>query len=325
MNFLGKQFGRIGVLMGGVSSERDISLKSGKAVFEALTDEGLDVVALDISEREKSKVIAMIRDANIDLAFNVLHGEFGEDGEIQSLLDAIDMTYTGSGVEASRLSMNKILTQDLLKANGLSVPRHVVLSKKSPIDLKQLTVQLGGFPMVVKPDSEGSSIGVTLVHYPEKIESALEEAWRYSEYILIEEYIKGRELTVGILGQKALPVVEICPKDQFYDFGSKYTSGATDFIIPAGISQEVASQLQKAALETYNIIGCEGCSRIDFMLDQNQKHYILEINTIPGFTSTSLLPKAAQQAGINFNQLCLRLVEFAYGKKNEVNSKTSAH
>ncbi len=316
MDSIIRKYGRVGVLMGGCSSEREISLKSGQAVYEALCDEGCDAIALDIVEIKEEKIAAFIQQANINMAFIVLHGVLGEDGVIQSILENLNIPYTGSGVVASQRAFNKITTLDLFQAEGLNVPDYVVLSKKDSVDLDMIINQLKCFPMVVKPSCEGSSIGISIVKDRQELSVALELSWQYGDEILCEQYIDGRELTGGILDQQALPVIEICSHRHFFDFKAKYNKGMTDYIVPAELSTENTAELQNMALKAHRILGCEDFSRVDFMW-QEGKPYILEVNTIPGFTATSLLPQAAQAIGLSFNQLCLKLMELVYGKKEK--------
>lgn len=318
MTNINEQFGRIGVLMGGISSERNISLKSGKAIVEALLRQGFQVVPLDIVNGEEEKILYLLEIANIDVAFIALHGKLGEDGRIQSILEKANIPYTGSGVEASCLAINKAKTQNLFKKCGINVPSYIILIKNDQADVDEAFARLGAFPIIVKPACEGSSIGINLANTKEELNDALQMAWLYDDTVLLERYIEGRELTVGILGQETLPVVEICPKENFFDFKAKYTEGMTDYIVPAEIPDGVAIKLRQIALKAHQVLGCADFSRVDFMLDADQAYYVLEVNTIPGFTSTSLLPKAAREQGINFDQLCFKLVELAYGKKKEI-------
>jgi D-alanine-D-alanine ligase len=309
-----QRFGRIGVLMGGYSSERDISLKSGKAVSAALKESGCDVVAVDINEQDEKKILSALRDAHIDVAFIALHGQLGEDGRIQSILEQASIPYTGPGVKASALAFDKIKTQTLLKEHSIHVAPHLILNKGEQNIVSLIEKKLG-LPVVVKPPREGSSIGVTLVKEAKDLPAALELAWQYSPDILVEKFIKGRELTVGILGQDALPIVEISYTDEFFNFSAKYQTKTTNYIVPAPLSTCVSQDIRAIALAVHRILGCEDMSRIDFILGEDGHPYVLEVNTIPGFTSSSLLPKAALCNGISFNQLCLKLVDLAYGKK----------
>ena len=307
--------GRVGVLMGGYSSERPISLKSGTAVFEALKQSGCQVSALDITAEDENEISQLIGQAKIDVAFIALHGRLGEDGTIQAILEHLKIPYTGSGVKASQLALNKSLAQQIFQQNNLPVPKHVVLSPDDKSSAEQVINQLGGLPIVVKPTCEGSSIGVTVVRTPQQFSEALAAAFQYGPEVLIERFIEGKELTVGILGDEFLPVIEIRPKNPFFDFKAKYQSGMTEYIIPAQISEKVAQQVGQTALKAHRVLGCRDFSRVDVMLNGSGNFYILEINTIPGFTSTSLLPKAAKQAGLEFAQLCLLLIQMAYEKK----------
>lgn len=310
--------GRVGVLMGGASSEREISLQSGGAIVRALERLGFDVFPLDIVDHDQDKVSLLLQESNMELAFIALHGQLGEDGVIQSLLEQANIPYTGSGVDANRYAFNKVITQNLFKKNNISIPSYVTLSRGDLLDVKRVGDCVGDFPLIVKPAREGSSIGITLVEKRDQLDAALRNAWRYDDVALVEKYICGRELTVGILGVNALPVVEICPKERFFNFEAKYTKGKTKYIVPAPISDDMTQELQQVALRVHQLLGCADFSRVDFMVDTDDKHYVLEINTIPGFTSTSLLPKAAFEYGLTFDQLCYQLMEFAYGKKEKV-------
>lgn len=313
-----EQFGHIGVLMGGYSSEREISLRSGLAVYEALKRQGFSVSPLDIADKEEEKIAAFVSASRLDMAFIALHGHLGEDGTIQTILDRLHIPYTGSGPQASRLALNKALAQDIFQKNHIPVPPYVTLSCQEMSRHKSLMDEISFFPVVVKPAQEGSSIGVTLVAGAQTLEEAMRQAWQYGDRILIERYIQGKELTVGIVGQEALPVIEIRPRRPFFDFTAKYSSGLTDYIVPAPLTGEVSRALQKTALRAHRILGCEDLSRVDFMLAEDNTPYVLEVNTIPGFTATSLLPKAAKASGIDFDRLCVRLLELAYGKKKKV-------
>lgn len=307
-----KQLGRIGVLMGGPSSEREISLKSGKAVFEAFKQLGLDAAAIDIKTDTIEENINLIKSYDIDCAFLALHGRFGEDGQIQHILDSINLPYTGSGVEASKLAMDKVLSRKVFEANGLTVPRYKVFERTS--FLARWSNHLG-FPLVIKPATHGSSIGLSIIEKEEDLVKAVDLAFSFDDRIIIEEYIKGRELTVGILEERALPVIEIIPKKAFFDFEAKYQPGLTEYVVPAQLKEEVAERTKKAALSAHQLLGCSGCSRVDLILNQNEIPFVLEVNTIPGLTSTSLLPKAARCVGIEFSDLCLKLVRLAYEKR----------
>jgi D-alanine-D-alanine ligase len=307
-----KQLGRIGVLMGGPSSEREISLKSGKAVFEAFVQLGLDVVAIDIKTDDAEENIKLIKSGNLDCAFLALHGRFGEDGQIQHILDTIKLPYTCSGVEASKLAMDKVLSRKIFEANGLTVPCYKVLEKKSFLACWSNHLN---FPLVIKPATHGSSIGLSIIDKEEDLVNAADLAFSFDDRIIVEEYIKGRELTVGILEERALPVIEIIPKKTFFDFEAKYQPGLTEYVVPAQLAEGTAEKTKKAALKAHQLLGCSGCSRVDLILSQNEVPFILEVNTIPGLTSMSLLPKAARCVGIEFGELCLKLIQIAYEKR----------
>lgn len=312
-----EDLGHIGVLMGGPSSEREISLKSGKAVYEALKAEDYQVTAIDLTTADENEVRKAIADADIDIAFLALHGKFGEDGTVQAILESMEIPYTGSGVEASRIAISKALTQKILKSKNVPVPNFLVLRRSDKISDDELLKELGGLPVVVKPDQEGSSIGVTIVRERKDLSVAIKEAFSFGPQVLVDKFIEGRELTVGILADEALPVIEIRPKEGFFDFTAKYQKGLTDYIVPAVLDEEVAARVQQAALQAYQAAGCCDFSRVDVMLDKNNVPYVLEINTIPGFTSTSLLPKAAKCRGYEFADLCVKLIKLAYEKEKQ--------
>ncbi|MCK9431726.1 MAG: D-alanine--D-alanine ligase [Candidatus Omnitrophica bacterium] len=312
-------FGRVGVLMGGVSSEREISLKSGKAVFAALKGAGVDAAAVDISSEDPRKVTELLESRRLDCAFIALHGRFGEDGGIQEILERMDIPFTASGVKASRLAMDKIGSLEIFSQGGLFVPKSWFIEKASyrhnPSFTEEavLNSQLG-FPQVVKPANHGSSIGLSLVERRQELPEAIRLAFRYDEHAIIQEYLAGRELTVGILDETALPVIEIVTKHKFFDFSAKYQTGMTQYIVPAALEAETALEVRRTALRAHKLLGCYGCSRVDIILSGEGVPYVLEINTVPGMTETSLLPKAAKITGMDFTQLCLKLLELAYAK-----------
>lgn len=306
-------FGRIGVLMGGPSSEREISLKSGKAVYEALKQFGLDVVAIDIKTDDSQENISLIKSYNIDCAFLALHGRFGEDGQIQEILDTLKILYTCSGSKASRLAMDKIASRRIFEKHRLNVPKYEVLDRASYKKNPKINNHLS-LPWVLKPATHGSSIGLSIVDDSQELDDALVLAFEFDEKVLIEEFIAGREITVGILDEQALPVIEIVPKRRFFDYQAKYQPGMTDYIVPAKLNKGVLKKVKTQALSAHRLLGCSGCSRVDMILNREDIPFILEVNTIPGLTQTSLLPKAAKNQGIDFNQLCLKLIELAYEK-----------
>ncbi len=308
-----KDYGKVGVLMGGPSSEREISLKSGQAVLSALLESGLDAVGIDIITDNGRENGRLLKDHRLDCAFIALHGRFGEDGTVQQLLEELNLPFTGSGVEASCLAMDKIGSLDIFRKQGLCVPKSLSLEISAYQKSRDFKNELG-FPVVVKPANHGSSIGLSIVENEEGIIGGIELAFQFDRRIIIEEYIKGRELTVGILDELPLPVIEIIPKRKFFDFAAKYQAGLTEYIAPAHLETRVSGIVQDAALSAHKALGCFGCSRADIILGEDNLPYLLEVNTIPGMTATSLLPKAAKCIGIGFNQLCLKLLELAYEK-----------
>jgi D-alanine-D-alanine ligase len=302
------ELGRIGVLMGGPSTERAVSLKSGKAVYESLKGLGLEVTAIDIKTAGIKENIDLIKSSAIDCAFLALHGRFGEDGQIQAILDEIDIPYTGSGVKASMLAMDKVASREIFQAQGIDVPRYEIVRPGAGFSAEF------GFPLVVKPVAHGSSVGLSIVDRKQDLAAAIDLAFSFDDKVIIEEYIRGRELTVGILDENVLPVVEIVTKKRFFDYEVKYQHGFTDYIVPAELDALVTADLGKKALAAHKALGCFGCSRVDIILADGNIPFVLEVNTIPGFTETSLLPKAAKVAGIGFAQLCVKLIQLAYDK-----------
>ncbi|MFA5145513.1 MAG: D-alanine--D-alanine ligase [Candidatus Omnitrophota bacterium] len=307
------RFGRIGVLMGGPSTEREISLRSGKAVCDALKGSGLEAVAIDLKTDNKEEVVSLIKSNNLDCVFLALHGSFGEDGQIQDILETLKMPYTGSGVKASKLAMDKIASRRIFEAAGLNVPRYKVLDKGYRNEDLRSCDNLG-LPLVVKPAGQGSSIGLSIIHKEEGLKKALDLAFSVDTKAIIEEYITGREMTVGILDGRPLPVIEIIPRNPFFDYEAKYQSGSTAYIVPARIEEGIAEKIKAAALSAHKLLGCFGCSRVDIILNNAGLAVVLEVNSIPGLCATSLLPKAAKSAGIEFNELCVKLIKLAYEK-----------
>lgn len=298
---------RIGLFSGGHSSERKISLRSGQAVFQALKHSGVSVIPID--PRHSRRMEAAL--PQIDLAFLALHGKGGEDGTIQERLERAGIPYVGSDPQGSRLAFDKIEAKKRFQRAGIPTPDWRTFDRKSWHELKKFSA-----PFFVKPVADGSSIGVFLVedfaNSAEKIIRALEEY----PLLFAEERIAGREFTVGILGTRALPVVELVPKRKFYDYRSKYTPGMTEYLVPAPIPKAWRLRFQRLAVQVHRVLGLRDFSRVDLIGDGEGRPYILEANTIPGFTELSLLPKAAQEAGISFSELCLNLVRRAWGRRN---------
>ncbi len=292
----------VAVLMGGPSAERKVSLKSGEAVVKALRGAGMRVSAVEVWGEE------VRLPAGTDVVFLALHGMFGEDGQVQRLLEMQGVPYTGSGVEASERAFDKALAKEAFAAAGVPTPKYAVVER----DVRPLTSMRP--PVVVKPARQGSSFGVTKVTEASKLEWAIEQAWRYDQKLIVEECIRGREFTVGILEEKALPVVEI--RTEFFDYEAKY-SGQTEEVVPAPLDALTTERIQQAALRAHQCLGCRDYSRVDVMLDGNGQAFVLEVNTLPGMTEQSLLPKAARAAGMSMEELCARMVKLALARRVE--------
>lgn len=295
---------KIGVLMGGLSAEREVSLKSGKAVHEGLIERGYNAVALDVGHDIAARLVA----EKVEIAFICLHGRFGEDGTVQGLLELMGIPYTGSGVLASALAMNKTVAKVVFAANGLTLAPYVVLRGSDRFDESQAGF---GYPLVVKPSQEGSSVGVTLVKKPDDLQEAVDTAFGYDDEVLIEKYIKGREIQVGILSEKALGAIEIIPKREFYDFEAKYTDGMATHICPAPLDKQLYDKVMSQGEMAHNALNCSGYSRVDFLVNEAGDCYLLEVNTLPGMTALSLLPEIAQNAGYGFHDLVEEIVSSA--------------
>ena len=289
----------IAVLMGGYSTEREISLMSGKAVYKALLKNNVECFPFDLTEDNLDKL--WIKE--FDKAFIVLHGRGGEDGYIQSLLDKRKVPFTGSGAEASNLCMNKAHTKDVWLKHELPLSPSIVATQGKPIDPIDFPL-----PWAVKPTMEGSSIGITKVENKNELDTALELAWQYNDEALIEHWIEGDEYTVAILGNQALPSIKIISDHDFYDYDSKYFSNKTEYLCPSDLSKQQEENIRTIAMKAFNLTGASDWGRVDFILDKNKNPYLLEINTVPGMTSHSLVPMAAKAAGMNFEQLVLKIL-----------------
>jgi len=305
----------IGVIMGGCSSERAISFKTGRAIVAALQACGCGVLSLELDGHSEQEVLTLLHGNSVDVVFIALHGAFGEDGTLQGILQKHGICYTGSDAMASQLAMDKIFCQRLLEEKGLRVPPHISLSHRQKMADEKVAALLKQGAVVVKPAREGSSIGINIIRQPEQLPAALEQAFQCGEEILVERYIPGREITAGILGRQALPLVEIKPSQPFFDYQAKYQKGMTEYIVPADLPEAVTADVQRAALAAFDGLGCRDFGRADFIVDDKNQPYFLEMNTIPGFTSTSLLPMAARQAGFSFEDLCLKIVRLARERK----------
>lgn len=301
---------KIAVLMGGRSAEREVSLTTGAQVATALREAGHEVLTIDSGGEG---FIGELEAARPDVVFICLHGRFGEDGTVQGLLELLGLPYVGSGVLASALAMDKVMSKHFFAYAGIPTPAYVHARRGEELDLAEVTRELGS-KTVVKPANEGSAIGVTIAHTPSELPSALEEAFRHDDSVLIEEFVGGIEVTVGVIGNDkpvALPTIEIVPEHEFYDYESKYVPGMSQHIIPARVAEEVRDECVRISLKAHKVLGCRGMSRADTIVRDNGTVELLEVNTIPGMTPTSLLPDAAAAAGVSFFDLCDRLVRLA--------------
>ncbi len=294
---------KIGVLLGGLSREREISLRTGKAIRKALVEKGYTACCIDVGR----DIAERLAKEKIEVAFIALHGRYGEDGTIQGMLELMGIPYTGSGVLASALCLHKVMAKKILLQEGLPTPSFEFL-KREEIEKEAVRTISLPLPWVVKPSREGSTIGISIVRKEEELLRALKEAGKYDEEILIEAFMKGKEITVGILNDLPLPIIEIAPKSGFYDYHSKYTKGETEYIIPARINREKYLYAQEISLRAFRALGCSGCARVDLMTDEEGNPYIIDVNTMPGMTETSLLPKAAEFVGISFGELAERIL-----------------
>ncbi len=300
---------RIGILMGGTSAEREISLRSGGAVARALEDAGRDVVRLELSS--DADAYQLVRDARIDVAFLALHGRLGEDGCIQGMLEMLGVPYTGSSVLASALAMDKLKSKELFRLHNVPTPPYYVFGAgHTPADLEDVHGSFG-FPVVVKPRREGSSIGVARASNMSELARAVEGALEFDDSVLIERFITGREVAVGILDGRVLGAIEIAPKSGMYDYEAKYTPGMTEYFMPARLPATRYRGVLNLAERAAQALDTSGAARVDLLVTEGQNEYVLEVNTLPGMTPTSLLPKIAQSAGFGFTELCEAIAERA--------------
>lgn len=296
------QFGKVALLYGGWAAEREVSLVSGKAVHEAMLRLGIDVTAIDATRDN----ILTLRQQGFDRAFNIVHGAGGEDGLLQAVLEAQSIPYTGSGVLASALAMDKLRTKQIWQSLGIPSAPFVVLNETTDFDT---VVQQLGLPIFVKPATEGSSIGMTKVKRVEDLRAAYDLAKKYCPLVLAEKFIAGREFTMAVLGDRVLPSIWIEPDGEYYDYHAKYVSDNTRYHCPSGLDAALEQHIGTLALQAFSTLGARGWGRADFMLDADQNPWFLELNTVPGMTSHSLVPMAAQTAGISFDQLVWKILE----------------
>tara|TARA_B100000073_G_scaffold343004_1_gene347057 strand:+ start:3682 stop:4572 length:891 start_codon:yes stop_codon:yes gene_type:complete len=290
---------KIAVILGGSSAEREVSINTGKAVVKACKENNYDVHAVMIDENYKNSLPILKK---VDLVFNALHGTLGEDGTIQKWLEKNNIKYTGSDSLSSALCMNKIECKKILKANKFLTPKWIEIQQR-------VEITESFFPCIVKPNAQGSTFGLSYVDKAEDLKRAIIKSQKFDKSVMIEEYISGKEITVGIIEKNALPIIEIYPSNKIYDYKCKYTPGMTKYKCPANISQKLSKMIMNDSIKIFNLLGCKGYGRIDFIIDRNDNYYFLEINTLPGMTSTSLLPIAAETYGMSFKLLVKKIIE----------------
>ena len=292
---------KIAVLMGGPSSEREVSLSSGKAMFAASAALGYDAISVEFENDILSHLDTL---KSVDIVLIALHGGIGENGRIQGMFESLGIRYTGSDALSSAICMDKHISKLLAEDVGIATPRWKRIRKGQSIYKNEFD-----YPFVVKPNSEGSTIGLTIVHNENDYDSAVEEAFKYDDEILIEEFISGKEITVSIVGEDVLPIIEIRPEHGLYDYECKYTKGMTEYICPAELNEDLTKRIKQTAFEVYKLLKCRHYGRVDLRLDNNNQHWFLELNTLPGMTDTSLVPKAAKATGISFEQLIGKIIK----------------
>lgn len=295
-------FGKVAVLMGGSAAEREVSLRSGQAVYTALKNQGIDAIAIDVT----ANPIQALAGLHIDRVFNIIHGRGGEDGVLQAVLEALGLPYTGSGVMASALSMDKLRTKLCWQGMGLSTPQWFVMQNQQDIDA---CIAKLGFPVIVKPAQEGSSIGMSKASNREELIAALQTALPYHCDVYAEQWVQGNEYTVGVLDGEALPAIRLQTPNEFYDFDAKYRANTTQYHCPCGLTAEREQQLQALAVKACQGLDVKGWARVDVFIDANDVAQLIEVNTVPGMTDHSLVPMAAKAAGIDFNELVWRILE----------------
>jgi len=297
-----EDLGKVAVLMGGWSAEREVSLKSGEAVLNALLSKKVDAHKIDV---KRDSIFEDLKTGHYDRVFIILHGPGGEDGAMQSVLEIMELPYTGSGVLASAVAMDKLRCKELLQGSGLPTPPYMKLEKTTDVNYVGATL---GFPIMVKPALEGSSIGMSKVNEESNIYKAWEVAADFGDTVLAEQWVHGKEYTVAILGDEALPAIRLETKREFYDYAAKYDDDDTQYHCPCGLDEETEAQLQRLALSAFNAVGAKGWGRVDLMCNEEGKPYIIEINTVPGMTSHSLVPMAAKAKSISFEDLVFNIL-----------------
>lgn len=309
-------FKKIVVLMGGPSSEAEISRLTGTAILNALQEKGYNAVGMEFVPKT---LVEDIKESGCDIVFNAVHGKYGEDGRIAAVLEMIDMPYTSCSVLSSAITMDKVASKHLFRSTGISTP-NCLIYRKTDTD-RNLVEEIAGkfsMPVVVKAASQGSSIGVEIVEKKEDLQKAIDACFEYDDAILVEEFIKGRELSIPVYGnkeKKALPIIEITTNSGRYDYKSKYTKGESFHIIPAPLSEELTAKIQKLCIDACIVADCRGVVRVDVMLSEENIPYVLEINSVPGMTQTSLVPDAANHVGISFGELCEMILQMAIEEK----------
>jgi D-alanine-D-alanine ligase len=299
------KFGKVAVLLGGKSAEREVSLKSGAMVLKALRSRGADAYPFDPGERGLDALI----DEKFERVFIALHGRFGEDGTVQGILEWLGIPYTGSGVLASALAMDKLRTKRIWAAEKLPTPKYELLDKDTNL---RIVARKLGLPIMVKPAAEGSSIGMSKVRAAADLEEAYALAVNYDRVVLAEQFIDGTELTCGILGEQALPLIKLETPRDFYDYEAKYVSDDTRYLIPSGLAARKEREIQELCLAAFRTLGCRGWGRVDLMLNRRGRPYLLEVNTAPGMTDHSLVPMAARAVGLSYEDLCVKILEGAH-------------
>lgn len=305
---------KIAVLYGGISGEREVSLSSGKGIVEALKLNNHEVIEIDFHPKRLNEIIEL----DVDLVFIGLHGKHGEDGRIQGMLDMLEIPYVGSGVLASSLAMDKNRAKQIFQKGDIPVAKSEAFRVTNETNIKSLAEEINqkfSAPFVIKPNSEGSTLGLTIVKAENQVIDAIEKAMQSDDVILVEDFIEGRELTVSILGsigkEKAMPIIEIIPKNDHYDYESKYTAGGSEHIVPAKITDEITKKIQSYAIKAHQLLGCKTYSRVDFILTKDNIPMILEVNTLPGMTPTSLFPDAAKAMGMDYKTMIEKCIELS--------------